>query len=86
METVATSVRVAGDAIGILAKLSEKLGQSKAQVIEIALKELEERLFWQEVHESFDRLAADPAEVRKQQAEADAWERGTSRDLVGEDW
>jgi predicted DNA-binding protein len=41
METVATSVRVAGDAITSLAELTKKLGKSKAQVIEIALKELE---------------------------------------------
>ena len=55
MENVATSVRIAGDSIGVLSKLSSKLGQSKAQVIEIALKQLEERIFWDEVTESFAR-------------------------------
>lgn len=60
MESIATSVRIAGDAIDILSALASKLGQSKAQVIEIALKELEERIFWAEVADAFDRIAADP--------------------------
>ncbi len=86
METVATSVRIAGDAINTLSTLAAKLGQSKAQVIEIALKELEERIFWSEVNEAFDRIAADPAESALQMAELQLWERGTARDYKGEEW
>ena len=86
MENVATSVRIKGDAIGVLAELSEKLGQSKAQVIELALKQLEERMFWDEVKDSFEKLAADPEKMAEYRAEAELWEAGTGRDLVGEEW
>ena len=58
MENIATSVRVSSGAMGVLSELSEKLGQSKAQVIEKALKELEERLFWQETQAAFGIKAA----------------------------
>ena len=86
MENVATSVRIAGDAIAVLSKLSQKLGQSKAQVIETALKEMEERLFWEETREAFARIAADPAGSSLQRAEAELWEQGTARDFASEEW
>ena len=86
MENVATSVRIAGDAIDVLSKLSGKLGQSKAQVIERALKEMEKRIFWDEVSRAFERIAADPAGTAQMKAEADLWENGTARDFAGEEW
>ena len=86
MANVATSVRIPGDAISILSTLSTKLGQSKAQVIEIALKELEERIFWSEVSDAFDRIAADPKESSLQKAEVELWEKGTAGDYKGEEW
>ncbi len=84
MANVATSVRIAGDAISILSTLSTKLGQSKAQVIEIALKELEERIFWSEVSDAFDRIAADPHESALQRAEIELWDKGTAGDYIGD--
>jgi predicted DNA-binding protein len=86
MENTATSVRITGDAIGVLSKLAEKLGESKAQVIERALKEMEERLFWAEVRDAFDRIASDPSEQKLQRSEIDLWEQGTSRDFQAEKW
>jgi predicted transcriptional regulator len=86
MESVATSVRVAGDAIRVLSSLSEKLGQPKAQVIELALKQLEERIFWQEVRDAFEQSASDPSEAAKQKDEMELWDRGTERDFAGEEW
>ena len=86
MENIATSVRIAGDAIRVLSNLSAKLGQPKAQVSEQALKALDERLFWEEVTASFARIAADPEESARQQAEVALWEQGTARDLPGEEW
>jgi predicted DNA-binding protein len=80
VETIAQSVRIAGDAIAVLAELSDKLGQSKAKVIETALQEMEERIFWEEVRESFERIAQDPVESARQKAEFDLWDAGTSRD------
>lgn len=84
MENVATSVRVAGDAIGVLSRLSQKLGQSKARVIERALKDLEEKLFWQETKDAFAKIAADPEGPAQMRAEMELWERGTARDFAGE--
>jgi len=86
MANVATSVRIPGDAINILSTLSTKLGQSKAQVIEIALKELEERIFWSEVSDAFNRIAADPQESALQKAEIQLWEQGTAGDYTSEEW
>ena len=86
MENIATSVRIAGDAIRVLSNLSAKLGQPKAQVIEQALKALDERLFWEEVTASFARIAADPEESMRHQAEVALWQQGTVRDLPGEEW
>ena len=86
MENVATSVRIAGDSIGVLSKLSSKLGQSKAQVIEIALKQLEERIFWDEVTESFARIAVSPEESARRREEIRLWEHGTAADFEAEEW
>jgi predicted transcriptional regulator len=63
MENVASSVRISGDAIRTLSKLAAKLGQSKAQVIRQALEEMDERVFWSEVHTAFAR-EADPSGER----------------------
>ena len=86
MENIATSVRIAGDAIDVLSKLSAKLRQPKAQVIETALKQMEERIFWQEVGDAFQRIAADPRESARQKAEIELWDHGTARDFEGEEW
>ncbi len=85
MENIATSVRIAGDAIVVLASLSAKLGQSKAQVLEIALKQLEERIFWEEVRESFAKIAANPEDAARQKAEVQLWDQGTAREFRPED-
>lgn len=86
MENIATSVRITGDASEVLFKLSEKLGQPKAQVIERALAEMGERIFWDEVCQAFDRIAADPEESSDQKAEVQLWERGTAGDFKAETW
>ena len=86
MESVATSVRIVGDATTILSHLAERLGQSKAVVIELALKQMEERLFWDEVRQSYDRIASDSLEISRIKAEVDLWDQGTARDLQNEEW
>ena len=86
MENTATSVRIAGDAIRALSVLAEKLGQSKAHVIETALKDLEERIFWTEVDEAFRRTAQNPEESQRQQAEFALWDRGAASDFKDEEW
>jgi len=55
-------------------------GAANLPVTELALKDLEERIFWSEVGEAFDRLAEDPHESALQKAEIALWEQGTAGD------
>jgi predicted transcriptional regulator len=61
MPNAATSVRITGDANVTAAALAQRLGASKAHVIEMALRALEERLFWDDVKSAYDGLAEDAA-------------------------
>lgn len=70
MRTVATSVRVNRDANLLLEELCAKTNQSKAEVIELALRELGERMFWQEVQDAFAK--PESAEMRAERA---LWDR-----------
>ena len=79
---MATSVRITGDANGVLSKLAAKLQQSKAQVIQTALRQMEERVFWAEVQEAFARDTASPPEM----AETALWERVSDTDFRDEKW
>jgi hypothetical protein len=83
---VATSVRIPEGANSILSALSAKLGQSKAQVVETALKEMEERIFWADVRDAFERASADPREAAEQQAEIAVWEQVSDHDFKDEQW
>jgi predicted transcriptional regulator len=86
MPSIAASVRITDDAIEVLSGLAAKLNQPKAQVIERALRELEEKIFWSDVENAFERQASDPVESCLQQAEIRIWE-GTERELIpGEQW
>ena len=85
MPNVATSVRITSDAINSLDLLSTKLGKSKAQVVEVALKQLEERVFWDEVRDAFARTASNPEEAAVQKAEFTVWDRASNKDLSGEE-
>ncbi len=53
VRNIAKSVRVNRDAHLLLEELCSKTKQSKAEVIELALRELGERMFWQEVQDAF---------------------------------
>jgi predicted transcriptional regulator len=81
MENVASSVRISADAVHTLAKLAAKLGQPKARIIQRALQELEERVFWSEVQEAFARDAEGVT-----QAEFAEWEKASEADLRDETW
>jgi predicted DNA-binding protein len=86
MPNVATSVRIPEGANSILSALSAKLGQSKAQIVETALKEMEERIFWADVREAFERAAADPHEAAEQRDEIVLWEQVSDGDFKDEKW
>jgi hypothetical protein len=70
----------------ILSSLASRLGRPKAQVIEIALKELDEKTFWANVQHAFEQAAADPVELARQKAEIDHWERTSESDFQDERW
>ena len=53
MSRVISSVRITPVANDLLGELAHQMGQSKAQVIEEALRALEERIFWREVRQAF---------------------------------
>ena len=84
MPNVAASVRINEDAMDVLSHLALKLGRPKAQVIELALKELEEKSFWADVHRAFEASAADPAESARQQTELALWEKASQADFRDE--
>jgi predicted DNA-binding protein len=83
---VATSVRIPEDANSILSALSAKLGQSKAQVVETALKEMEQRIFRADVRDAFERASADPREAAGEQAEIAVWDRVSDHHFKDEQW
>jgi hypothetical protein len=86
MPNIASSVRINGDAVVVLSNLAAKLGQPKAQVVELALKELEEKIFWADVHHAFEQTAADPAQSAQEKAEFELWDRASNTDLKDEAW
>ena len=86
MLNVVSSVRINGDAMGVLSNLAAKLGQPKAQIVERALKELEEKIFWADVHIAFERTAGDPEQAAQHGAEFDLWDRASNADLKDESW
>jgi Arc/MetJ-type ribon-helix-helix transcriptional regulator len=73
MRNVATSVRVNRHAHSLLEDLCSKTKQSKAELIERALRDLEERMFWQEVHDAFAK-----PETSEMRAERALWDRTAS--------
>jgi len=70
MENIATSVRITATANAMLSKLADKTGKSKAQVVEEALRDWEDRIFWAEVHAAFS--VPESAELQR---ERQLWER-----------
>ncbi|MBS1830962.1 MAG: hypothetical protein JST93_37055 [Acidobacteria bacterium] len=81
METVATNVRVTQQASKILSDLSNHLKKPKAQVIEQALRDLEERVFWQEVHDAYAQ-----AESEEMKRERELWDTTVGDGIEGEEW
>jgi predicted DNA-binding protein len=54
MENIARSVRITADADSLLTTLAGKTGKPKAQIVQEALKVLEDRIFWSEVQTAFE--------------------------------
>jgi len=68
MENIATSVRITA---------AGKTGKPKAQIVEEALRDWEDRMFWTEVQEAF---AADP-ESDEFRTERELWDRSVADGL-----
>jgi len=86
MSYVATSVRINSDAADALSGLAAQLGQPKAKVIELALRELSDKIFWKDVQCAFEASAADPEEAARQKAEIRLWDRASDTDFKDETW
>jgi predicted transcriptional regulator len=71
MENIATSVRITAAANALLSALAGKTGKPKAQIVEEALRDWEDRMFWAEVQQAF---AASP-ESHELRTERELWER-----------
>ena len=70
MENVATSIRINAAANALLTQLAARTGKSKAEIVEQALREWEERTFWAGVQSAF--TAPEPEQLR---VERELWER-----------
>lgn len=70
METIASSVRITADAHAMLSGLAAETGKSKAQIVEEALRALEERVFWSGVQAAFEE-----PESKGMRAERELWDR-----------
>lgn len=81
MANATSSVRITPKANDLLDRLSGKLSQAKAQVIEEALQLLEERIFWSEVQDAFSR-----GESEEMRAERELWDSTSNDGLAGERW
>ena len=84
MPDVASSVRITAAAYGIAHRLAGKLGRSRAQVIEQALRQMEDQVFWQEVQEAYARMAEDPNALEAFRKEAAEWDGTIDDGLRGE--
>ena len=73
MESIATSVRITAAANALLSSLASKTGKPKAQIVEEALRDWEDRMFWAEVQQAF--VNPQPDEFR---AERELWDRTVS--------
>ena len=58
MENVATSLRITPAANAILSQLAKHTGKPKAQIVEEALRQWEDRMFWSEVNTAFSQPEA----------------------------
>ena len=78
MSNATSSVRITPTANELLDQLSSMLSQPKAQIVEEALRLLEERIFWSEVQQAF--AAPESEEMR---AERLLWDTTVSDGLAG---
>lgn len=81
MENIASSVRITADANRMLQDLSAKLGRSKAQIVEEALADLENRIFWEAVNDAFTE-----EESPESKEEREIWDTTAGDGLPQEKW
>lgn len=80
MKSIATSVRITAASNALLTALSGRTGKPKAQIVEEALRDWEERAFWSGVQDSFASTPETP-ELRK---ERQLWEQTVGDGFVAE--
>lgn len=78
MRNIASGVRITATANALLSALAGKTGKPKAQIVEEALRDWEDRMFWTEVQQAF---AAGP-ESGELRTERELWDRTVSDGLA----
>lgn len=69
-----TTIRIDQRTHTVLAELAEKQHTTIMAVLARAVRDLENRLWWQEVHASYAQLKADPVAWQDYQDECKVWE------------
>jgi len=84
-QMASTSVRVDPKLHATLRKLAEAEHRPIGKVIEDAVARYEKDKFWQEMHEGFARLRADPVAWKEYQDEAAIWDSMSNDGLEDEE-
>ena len=78
---MASNIRITPDANRLLTGLAHRLSRPKAQVIELALRQFEDRFFWADVQNAFSETESPEAAV-----EREIWDSTTADGLAKERW
>jgi predicted transcriptional regulator len=81
MLNVASNIRITPDANRLLTGLAQRLSRPKAQVIELALRQLDDRFLWADVQKAFSE-----EETPEMIAEREIWDRTSSDGIAAERW
>ena len=81
MPSVATNIRITPEANRLLTGLAQRLSPPRAQVIELALRQFDDRFFWADVQKAFSE-----EETPEMTAERGLWNRTASDGIAAERW
>ena len=85
MATPFTTIKVRREVRDRLARIAQERTASMAEVLEIAVVELERESFFRQMHADLERLREnDPKDWTRYRAESRAWEDATIADGLGD--
>jgi hypothetical protein len=77
------TIRISKKTHRTLRELAEEAGTSMTAILEAAVKEYQERRFWEELHAGYAALKADPEKWADYQKEIQAWDVTLADGLEG---